>query len=144
MWTNAVAKVSEFSNACHFDLVDKKGNFLIGLYQASFKALIIKSYERLEKGVYILYSNIVTGWEKKGGKVVGTYAPIQYIKLESGLPNPNKDYIPDKYQLVYLNEQPYYKFNDITEIKFWLSNMGNDVIHNIIVHFAFSKIEQQD
>ena len=70
MWTNAVAKVSEFSNACHFDLVDKKGNFLIGLYQASFKALIIKSYERLEKGVYILYSNIVTGWEKKGGKVV--------------------------------------------------------------------------
>ena len=101
MWTNAVAKVSEFSNACHFDLVDKKGNFLIGLYQASFKALNIKSYERLEKGVYILYSNIVTGWEKKGGKVVGTYAPIQYIKLESGLPN--KDYIPDKYQLVYLN-----------------------------------------
>ena len=64
-------------------------------------------------------------------------------KLESGLPN--KDYIPDKYQLVELNEQPYYKFNDITEIKFWLSNMsGNDVIHNIIVHFAFSKIEQQD
>ena len=142
MWTNAVAKVSEFSNACHFDLVDKKGNFLIGLYQASFKALIIKSYERLEKGVYILYSNIVTGWEKKGGKVVGIYAPIQYIELKSGLPK--EDYIPDKYQLVYLNEHPYYKFNDITEIRFWLSNMSNDVIHNITVHFAFSKIEQED
>ena len=122
--------------------MDKKGNFLIGLYQASFKALIIKSYERLEKGVYILYSNIVTGWEKKGGKVVGIYAPIQYIELKSGLPK--KDYIPDKYQLVYLNEHPYYKFNDITEIRFWLSNMSNDVIHNITVHFAFSKIEQQD
>ena len=91
-----------------------KGNFLIGLYQASFKALIIKSYERLEKGVYILYSNIVTGWEKKGGKVVGIYAPIQYIELKSGLPK--KDYIPDKYQLVYLNEHPYYKFNTLSNI----------------------------
>ena len=144
-WTSCLAKYNKETNKSVFQLIDHYGSGLIGVYEASFKSAILKKDSLIprqlqsffqqsaeKKEINSLYSNIVTSFEKdKSGRVVGSFAPIQFFEIGSASEN----------ILIHLSPTPVYKFSDIGQISFWLQNLeGQEKNIDLTVHFCYRKV----
>ena len=137
MWLNAVAQKKDplSLDFCRYDLLDKSGENLIGVYEAAMGTLIVQNDAAITNDVYVLYSNIVTSYKRDNdGRVLGTFTPVDIFQLNNGNGN-------NGHQLIQLKNDFYYKFHDIDSITFWLKrfNETQPINFNLTLHFSFRK-----
>lgn len=137
MWLNAIAQKKDPNSRdfCQYDLLDKTGENLIGVYEAAMRTLIVQNDPAINQNVYVLYSNIVTSYKRDdNGRVVGTFTPVDIFQLNNANDNIG-------HQIIQLKSDFYYKFHDINAITFWLQTMnGTEPINlNLTLHFSFRK-----
>ena len=90
MWLNAIAQKKDPNSRdfCQYDLLDKTGENLIGVYEAAMRTLIVQNDPAINQNVYVLYSNIVTSYKRDdNGRVVGTFTPVDIFQLNNANDN---------------------------------------------------------